>query len=132
MQFEAASLPAGELDPEGQLLHATAPDSALYDPVGHTLHVPPLKPVKPALHVQSEAASLPAGELDPAGQLLHAPTPDEILNLPEGQLLQTSAPGSALNVPAAQGAHGPPSGPVKPALHVQADREELPAGESEF
>jgi hypothetical protein len=50
VQSEAASLPAGELDPEGQLLHATAPESALYDPVGHALHVPPLKPVKPALH----------------------------------------------------------------------------------
>ena len=52
--------------PEGQLLHDPAPDTALYVPAAHAVHVPPLGPVKPALHVQSEEASLPAGEVDPA------------------------------------------------------------------
>ena len=52
--------------PEGQLLHDPAPDAALYVPAAHATHVPPLGPVKPALHAQSEEASLPAGEDDPA------------------------------------------------------------------
>ena len=52
--------------PEGQLLHDPAPDTALYVPAAHAVHVPPLGPVKPVLHAQSEEASLPAGEVDPA------------------------------------------------------------------
>ena len=52
--------------PEGQLLHDPAPDTALYVPATHAVHVPPFGPVKPALHTQSEEASLPAGEDDPA------------------------------------------------------------------
>ena len=52
--------------PEGQLLHDPAPDTALYVPATHAVHVPPFWPVKPALHAQSEEASLPAGEDDPA------------------------------------------------------------------
>ena len=52
--------------PEGQLLHDPAPDTALYVPAKHAVHVPPFGPVKPALHAQSKRASLPAGEDDPA------------------------------------------------------------------
>ena len=75
--------------------------------------------------------SLPAGELDPEGQLLHGPAPDEVLNLPEGQLLHDPAPVVSLYSPGAQGEHAPPSGPVKPALHVQSEASSLPAGEEE-
>ena len=85
--------------------------------------------MKPALQVQPEAASLPADELDPEGQLLQAPAPDEVLNLPEGHLLHDPEPGVSLYSPGAQDAHGPPSGPVKPASHVQSDGSSLPAGE---
>ena len=52
--------------PEGQSLHDPAPDTALYVPAPHAVHVPPLGPVKPALHVQSVEASLPAVEDEPA------------------------------------------------------------------
>ena len=52
--------------PAGQMLHDPAPDTALYVPATHAVHVPPFGPVKPALHAQSEEASLPAGEDDPA------------------------------------------------------------------
>ena len=52
--------------PAGQMLHNPAPDTALYIPAAHAVHVPPFGPVKPALHAQSEEASLPAGEDDPA------------------------------------------------------------------
>ena len=52
--------------PAGQMLHDPAPDTSLYVPAAHAVHVPPFGPVKPALHAQSEEASLPAGEDDPA------------------------------------------------------------------
>ena len=52
--------------PAGQMLHDPAPDTALYVPATHAVHVPPFGPVKPALHAQSEEESLPAGEDDPA------------------------------------------------------------------
>ena len=52
--------------PEGQLLHDPAPDTALYVPAPHAVHVPPFGPVKPALHAQFEEVLLPVGEDDPA------------------------------------------------------------------
>ena len=52
--------------PEGQSLHDPAPVDDLYLPDVHCEHVPPLGPVKPALHVQSDTASLPAVEDEPA------------------------------------------------------------------
>ena len=65
VQPEAASLPADELDPEGQLLQDPAPDVSLNPPGAQGEHDSPSGPVKPALHVQREAASLPAGEEEP-------------------------------------------------------------------
>ena len=82
IQSEEVSLPAGEFDPEGQLLQDPAPGGVLNLPEGQLLqdpapgvslnspgaqgeHDPPSGPVKPALHVQREAASLPAGEEEP-------------------------------------------------------------------
>ena len=47
------------------MLHDPAPDTALYVPATHAVHVPPFGPVKPTSHAQSEEASLPAGEDDP-------------------------------------------------------------------
>ena len=67
LQSFSEVLPGTLVLPEGQLLHDPAPDTALYVPATHAVHVPPFGPVKPALHVQSEEASLPAGEDDPAG-----------------------------------------------------------------
>ena len=51
------------------------------------------------------------------------------LHSPDKQLLQAPAPGCALCLPAAHAAHGPPSGPVEPALHVQFVEAVLPSGE---
>lgn len=59
-------LPGTLVLPVGQMLHDPAPETALYVPATHAVHVPPFGPVKPALHAQSEKASLPAGEDDPA------------------------------------------------------------------
>ena len=55
--------------------------------------------------------------------------PTVVKNLPDPQLVQASEPILILNLPASHAVHGPPLGPVKPALQIQAA---LPAGASEF
>ena len=52
--------PAGDTELAGHAVHAPAPGESLYLPVSHTVHVPPLGPVYPALHSQSSRASLAA------------------------------------------------------------------------
>ena len=61
----------------------------------HSTHVSPAPPAKPAAHRQSVSASLAAGEAAFVGHKLHS-----------------ALPAAGLNVPAAQGAHAPPSAPV--------------------
>lgn len=58
--------------------------------------------------------TLSSGESDIPGHVEHAP-----------------GPVSALYVPVAHSEHGPPSGPVEPALHEQAVRAALPGGDCE-
>ena len=48
-----------------------------------------------------------------------------------GQLEQVAAPTDSLYLPAVQLVHGPPSGPLEPALHVHALLLALPEGEVE-
>jgi len=60
-------------------------------------------------------AVLASGELEPAA---HA--------------VQASLPAAALYLPASHATHASPSGPVKPALHVQAVEAVLPSGELEL
>ena len=88
MQSLKPSLPAGELEPAGQLTHVLAPEDekvpggqtaqdtepseALNVPVLHLEHSPPFEPVKPRLHVHSLAALLPGSETELAGQLIQA------------------------------------------------------------
>ena len=64
--------------------------------------------------MQSEGAVLPSTET-------------ELL----GQLEQVAEPTDALYVPTVQLVHGPPSGPLEPALHVHALLLALPEGEVE-
>ena len=60
-----------------------------------------------------------------------------LLALPEGeverdgQLEQVAEPTDALYLPTVQLVHGPPSGPLEPALHVHALLLALPEGEVE-
>ncbi len=46
--------------------------------------------------------------------------------------MHTALPAAILYLPTAQEVHVPPFGPVKPTLHVQAERLELPPGELEL
>ena len=52
--------------------------------------------------------------------------------VPATQSVQAADPIDVLYFPATHSAHGPPSGPVDPALQVQLVKAELRAGELEF
>ena len=97
-QSAAESLPAGELDPAGQLLQAPDPSVALYLPATHAVHGPPLAPVKPLLHEQSLTESLPTGESESDGQLMHVlkEVPPEVVEyLAAGHRVQDAEPAPA-------------------------------------
>ena len=84
--------------------------------------------------MQAPTPALPTGESDIVGQSEQvvtcvAPAADEYL--PATQLVQSTVPIVFLYFPATQLVHGPPFGPVKPALQMQAVEDELPAGVSE-
>jgi hypothetical protein len=131
MQVE---LPAKEFEFSGHSKQASAPAAVLYFPAIHVEHGPPPGPVAPASHVQLVKAELPAGASELVGQSKHvesaiAPTAVEYLPCP--QSLQASGPAAVLYFPAIHVEHGPPPGPVAPALHVQLVKAELPAGASD-
>jgi hypothetical protein len=62
VQLLKAVLCSGELEFAGQLLQLTAPDTFLYSPGPHGVHVSPSAPDQPALHLQFLKDELPAGE----------------------------------------------------------------------
>ena len=76
----------------------------------------PAGPVQPGAHsaMQSEGEVLPSAETESLGQLEQVAAPTDSLYLPTVQLV-----------------HGPPSGPLEPALHVHALLLVLPEGEVE-
>jgi hypothetical protein len=53
-------------------------------------------------------------------------------SLPNAHGVHALLPFKALNLPAAQATHGPPSGPVKPASQMQFMMEPLRSGAAEF
>ncbi len=87
-----------EYVPTAQSVHAAMTVAILYLPASQAVHVPPLGPVNPTLHVQAATAKLAIGELELDGQLVHV-----------------ALPVAVLYVPATQAVHEPP-GPVYPAL----------------
>jgi len=94
MQAVPALLPTGESECTGQLSQLAFPPLALYLPVMHCVHVPPLGPEKPGLQAQSlmSLRALRESELD-------------------GHSMQEELPWVGLNVPEGQGAHAPPLTP---------------------
>ena len=64
--------------------------------------------------MQSEDEVLPSAEMESLGQLEQEAEPEELLYVPAVQLV-----------------HGPPSGPLEPALHLHALLLVLPEGEVE-
>lgn len=131
--------------------HAASPCVSFVEPMPHSIHGPPLTPVEPGLHVQAATWELPVGENElnahvsqavlcvpenvPASHGIHASSvrpPTRTECLPDAQLTQALSPDATLYLPAAQDTQVPPSGPVKPALHLQAVISTLPSDECVF
>jgi hypothetical protein len=126
---------AAEYLPAAQPVHAAEPMSVLYVPATHAEQEPPSDPVYPLLQRQSRAAALPLGELESAGHVAQveakaATTAAE--NALAAQSVHAAEPEPALYFPATHSAQVCPSGPVAPALQVQAARRADPGGEFEF
>jgi len=108
---------------------------SLYFPGTQAVHGPPSGPVKPLLQVQLASAELEIGELELAGhprQVVAIVAPTVVEYVPAAQSVQAAEPVAILYLPVTQVVHAPPSGPVDPALHVQAVITELGLGELEF
>ncbi len=87
-------LSGGELEFAGQMLQLSAPDTLLYLPAPHAVHVSPSAPDQPALHVQFVMLMLALGE------------PEFV-----GQSLQLPAPAASFHFPMTHAVQGPPAGP---------------------
>ena len=109
----------------GHSVHSALPICALNVPATHARQGPPSGPVYPLLHKQT---ALDPPDCEFAGQLEHAPTdvaPATAENVLAEQLVHTAAPITGLYVPGTHITHGPPFGPLAPALQVQAVSAEL-------
>jgi hypothetical protein len=107
----------------------------LYCPAAQTVQLPPFAPPYPELHVQATIEVLEFGEVAFAGHRKHAAAavaPMVVEYVPVRQSVHAALPVAILYFPAAHGAHTPPSGPVDPALQVQAAGAKLAIGELEF
>ncbi len=111
-QSTHAVLAAGELEPAGQAVQAAEPFVFLNLPASHSAHGPPSAPVYPwkQIHAVLSVRAVSAWP-ELAAQVAHGAEP----------LL-------GLYAPAGQAAHGPPFGPVYPALHWQSAAASLPGG----
>ena len=121
-QSVLASLPEGETELIGQKAHFSLPILVLYVPGRHAEHISP-RLVWPTLHLHELEELLPESEFEFKGQSEHeleVVAPDAVEYLPTSHVVQGSDPDKALYLPASQLKHGPPSLPVKPAMHLQS------------
>ena len=126
-----AVAPASEYEPAEQVIHVVVPASE-YDPAEQVIHT--LVPVTPEYDPAGQLthALAPASEYDPAGHVWQvdaavAAAVFEYVPSPHG--VHVALPPPILYWPATQAEHGPPSGPVYPALQVHAVTAELPLGD---
>ncbi|MGB1607291.1 MAG: hypothetical protein ACPIOQ_81950, partial [Promethearchaeia archaeon] len=146
-QAVEAALAAGEVERVGhawQVAGDVAPMVGENFPAAQLVHAPPNVANLPVAQlVQSLSASDPAGEDLPAAQLVHTPPAAANLpaaqavqslpasdpageDLPAAQLVHAASPTDGLKLPAAHASHAPPSGPVKPGVHVHDASDALP------
>jgi hypothetical protein len=80
---------------------------------------------------QSENTVLPFGDVNPTGHDVQdvAPLSEYVFS---GHVTHVAVPDAFLNFPASHAGHGPPFGPVYPALQMQFVRVWLPTDEFEF
>jgi hypothetical protein len=127
-----------EYVPAGHGTHALAllaPAAIEYAPAGHDIQTLAPAAAEYAPAEQFVHALAPVSEYPPAEQFMQtlallAPETPEYLPVP--QSVHVALPLVVLYFPATQPVHGPPSGPVKPALQIcgiQALTSELPLGE---
>ena len=131
---QAVAAAVVEYVPDPQSVHTAEPVALLYFPAAQPVHGPPLGPVYPSLHVQAERSVLVTGELELLGHTTQADStvaPVVAKYFPVAQSVQVPLPVPILYFPAAHAEHTPPSGPVDPALHVQAVTTVLALGELE-
>jgi hypothetical protein len=93
--LDALAPVVAEYVPAKQLMHRAVPVTALYDPAGQAVHVPPFGPMNPRLHSQLVSAVDPATDCEFVGHAEHelsaaAPIAEEYLPAP--QSAHTEAP----------------------------------------
>ncbi len=118
-QSVTTALELGDVDMTGQFVHAALPLTGLYVPTSHDEHTPPFGPVNPALQAQAATAELVVGDMVLTGhvtQVAAAVAAVVVEYVPTPQLLHAALPVAILYVPGGHAEHGPPSGPVYPAL----------------
>ena len=121
--------------PAEQSEQAAEPLTVLNFPATQAVHGPPFAPVYPTLQAHAATSELELGAFVVAGQATQvddalAPTVTEYVVIP--QSVHAALPLLVLYLPATHAEHTPPSGPVNPALHIQAAIEELDTAELEF
>ena len=122
--------------PENVLLahnvHSALPMPVLNVPATQGRHTPPSGPVYPLLHTH---AALEPPDCEFAPQFEHATidvAPTTVENVFAEQFVHTAVPETVLYLPGTHKAHGPPLGPLAPALHTHDVIKELPATELEL
>ena len=118
-------------------MHAAAPITFLNVPPAHSTHGPvPFGPEYPTLHWNTPLSvayfgrhALPFAKKRSVH--VHDVRPGNE-SLPNAHGVHAALPFETLNVPAAQGTHGPPFGPVKPASQMQLVIKPLRAAAAEF
>ena len=101
-------------------------------PATHARHTPPSGPVYPLLHTHS---ALEPPDCEFAPQFEHTKTdvaPITAEKVFAEQLVHTAVPETVLYLPGTHREHGPPFGPVAPALHTHDVIKELPPTELEL
>jgi hypothetical protein len=105
--------------PAKHVLHSPFPVSSCHCPLWQFRQaVAPDKEYLPATQVASHVDAVVAA--------------DVVEYLPAVQSVHVAAPADVLYLPGSQASHLPPSGPVKPALHLQLVAVPLASGEFEF
>ena len=122
--------------PGEQLVHPADPDIVLNVPALHTVQLPPLGPVYPALQRQLATCELPATDCVFATQLRHTLLTAAIVveYWFAKQSVHVAGPVELFHFPATHASHGvtpfaaDPPGPVNPILQIHAAKALLASG----
>ena len=132
VQFRHVPAPLAPTVPEyvfaPQSRQVSFPVTPLYLPAAHRVHKLPF-PLAPALHRHSTLGSSASAFAAHARQTVE-PTPG--MYVPAAQDVQLLFPVTFLYLPGTHSEHGPPFGPVAPALHTHAVTTELDTDEFEL